>query len=247
MTAQSWRVGGFLHLINGLNPAQVQVFDLPLKRREKASVVSTQQFVQVSEQFSFTPATCLHLQAVDFRITQPAQVFCFCHPPGFVAVNCAMLSLHEDEGVGAGVWTVVGVGAGVWTGVGVGAGVWTGVGASLPQEHCPSEGKSLGAQVFISQGSQLWIPFDAHKFVQGLRPLPARFDLVALLRVPSAQEGGLASAAKLIRFASSRTDVIPADSIESMSSENVVPALLPYSARAELRGGTVTPSTASPL
>ena len=239
MTAQSWRVGGFLHLTDGLNRAQVQVFDLPLKRREKASVVSTQQFVQVSEQFSFTPATFLHLQAVDFLITQPAQVFCFCHPlsPGFVAVNCSMLSLHEDEGVGAG----------VWTGVGVGAGVWTGVGASLPQEHCPSEGKSLGAQVFISQGSQLWIPFDAHKFVQGLRPLPARFDLVALLRVPSAQDGGLASAAKLIRFASSRTDVIPADSIESMSSENVVPALLPYSARAELRGGTVTPSTASPL
>ena len=104
VTAHNWRVGGLLHLMFVFVFAQVQVLDLPFDSKLNGSSVSVQQFRQVFGQASFTPPTFLHLQAVDFLLTHPSQVFTLVHPlsPGLTAENPSMLSVQDDVGGATG-------------------------------------------------------------------------------------------------------------------------------------------------
>lgn len=124
-------MGGFLHLTPGLDFAHAQVLFFPFPNRVNGSELSTQQFVHVLGQFSFTPPTLLHLHAVDLFETHPAQVFCFVHESGLVAANSSVLSTHVPVGfgfeVGTNVGNAVGEGVGLEVGTNVGKAVGEGV------------------------------------------------------------------------------------------------------------------------
>ena len=160
-----------------------------------------------------------------------------------------LVGLIVGEGVSISLGAFVGVlGVVMGVGTGVGAGCIVGVLGGPPHEHCPLIGRSLREQLELAHGSQLDKPEKLHVSVQGLLLRPARSDLVAPRLVPSLQPGSCASPALATLLAKARTETIPALSMASISPElKAPPALFPFSRRALLRAGTVTPSIASSL